>query len=109
MTGELPAPLQTFVTATNAGDSEAFVGAFSQDAFLSDWGREFHGHDGVARWNRSDNIGKQAHFEVQAVKSAEGGAAVTLTVAVSGNGFNGVSDLVFRLDGDRITSLVIAP
>lgn len=26
---------------------------------------EFHGHDGVARCNETDNIGKQSHFEVR--------------------------------------------
>jgi ketosteroid isomerase-like protein len=107
MTDSLQAPLQAFVNATNAGDSEAFLDAFSEDAFLSDWGREFHGREGVASWNRTDNIGKQAHFEVRGQKVTEGGGAVTLTVAVSGNGFNGVSDLKFRLSDDRITSLII--
>jgi ketosteroid isomerase-like protein len=107
MTDSLQAPLAAFIDATNAADTEAFLDAFSDDAFLSDWGREFHGRDGVASWNRTDNIGKQAHFEVRGQQVSEGGAAVTLTLEVSGNGFNGVSDLKFRLADDRITSLII--
>jgi ketosteroid isomerase-like protein len=107
MTHSLPAPLATFINATNSGDTEAFLDAFSEDAFLSDWGREFHGRDGVASWNKTDNIGKQAHFEVQAVDTSEGGAAVTLTLVITGNGYNGTGPLKFRLDGDRITSLII--
>jgi hypothetical protein len=32
----------------------AFIASFTDDAYLVDWGREFHGHDGVARWNETD-------------------------------------------------------
>ena len=107
MTTPVPAPLQAFIDATNRGDSEAFNSVFAEDAVLDDWGRMFHGRDGVASWNRTDNIGKQAHFEVLGVNITDGGAGVTLTVDVSGNGFNGVSDLDFRLADGQITSLII--
>lgn len=40
----LPAAIQNFVEATNRADSDAFVAAFTEDAYLNDWGREFHGH-----------------------------------------------------------------
>jgi hypothetical protein len=53
----LPAAIADFIEATNRGDSDAFVAAFTQDAYLTDWGRDFHGHDGVRAWNRTDNIG----------------------------------------------------
>jgi hypothetical protein len=36
------------IDSTNRGDSEAFIASFTDDAYLVDWGREFHGHDGVA-------------------------------------------------------------
>ena len=49
----LPAAIQNFIEATNRGDSDAFVAAFTQDAYLNDWGREFHGHQGVRAWNRT--------------------------------------------------------
>ena len=42
---------------------EAFAAAFTDDADLNDWGREFHGRDGVRAWDRTDNIGVQAHFD----------------------------------------------
>jgi ketosteroid isomerase-like protein len=53
----LPAAIQDFIDATNRGDSDAFAAAFTEDAYLNDWGREFHGRDGVRAWNRTDNIG----------------------------------------------------
>ncbi len=57
---DLPAPVQAFIDTTNAGDSEAFVAVFTDDAHLEDWGRVFRGHDGARSWNASDNIGKRS-------------------------------------------------
>ena len=106
---DVPAPVQAFVDATNAGDSAAFVAAFTEDAFLSDWGKEFRGHDGIASWDASDNIGRRAHFDVLGVKPGATQQEVVATVMVTGGGFNGTSDLTFTLRGDAISRLVIAP
>lgn len=109
MAGEVPAAIRAFVETTNAGDSDGFVACFTEDAFLSDWGREFRGHDGVAEWNRTDNIGQRARFELLAVRQGDTAQELIATVVVSGNGFNGTSDLTFTVRGDRIARLVIAP
>ncbi|TIV87005.1 MAG: nuclear transport factor 2 family protein [Mesorhizobium sp.] len=101
-----PDPIRRFVEATNAGDSEAFLGTFTDDAFLSDWGRDFHGRDGVARWNRSDNIGVQSNLRI--VRIAQRDGVHHARVAVTGNGFNGEGDMAFTLDGDRMASLGIS-
>ena len=106
---DVPAAIQAFVDATNAGDPTAFVAAFTEDAFLSDSGREFVGHEGVAAWDRTDNIGKRSHFDVLAVKPGIGDHQFVVTVIVSGEGFTGTSDLDFTVRGDRVTRLVIAP
>lgn len=95
------------IDATNAGDTEAFVSAFTEDAYLEDWGRQFHGHDGVRSWDATDNIGKQAHFVVDGVEQR--GSDCVVTVTVSGNGFNGTSPITFTVEGDRISRMVIAP
>ncbi|WP_375387637.1 nuclear transport factor 2 family protein [uncultured Amnibacterium sp.] len=105
----VPAAIRGFIDATNAGDSAAFVAGFTEDAFLSDWGREFVGHDGVAEWDRSDNIGKRSHFDLLAVKPGVGDQQFVATVVVSGEGFTGTSDLEFTVRGDRVARLVIAP
>ena len=44
---DLPAAIRDFIGATNRGDSDAFAAAFTEDAYLNDRSREFHGHDGV--------------------------------------------------------------
>lgn len=103
---DIAAPIQRMIDATNAGDTDAFIACFTDNAFLSDWGREFHGHDGVARWNQSDNIGKQSHF-VPTAERVEGDTHI-VTIVVSGGGYNGTGDIDFVLEGDLIASMIIS-
>ncbi|MER8631387.1 nuclear transport factor 2 family protein [Mesorhizobium opportunistum] len=100
-----PDPIRRFVEATNAGDTEAFLDTFSDDALLSDWGRDFHGREQIARWNQSDNIGVKSNLRIVRMAAAEG--TYRDRIAVTGDGFNGEGDMTFTLDGDRIASLVI--
>lgn len=104
----LPPAIATFVEATNAGDTETFLSAFTEDAYLNDWGREFSGLAGVASWNRTDNIGKQSHFEVVSVDETEPGALYRVVLTVTGNGYNGTGPMEFRLVDGRISRLVIS-
>jgi ketosteroid isomerase-like protein len=104
---QIPTAIQTFVDATNAADSDAFVAAFTDDAYLEDWGRVFHGHDGARSWDASDNIGKQSHFVVDGAEHH--GDDWVVTVTVTGNGFNGTSPIRFTVSGDRISRMVIQP
>lgn len=101
-----PDPIRRFVEATNEGATEAFLDAFADDAFLSDWGRSFQGREQIARWNQSDNIGVKSHLRIVSVTPADG--TYRVRIAVKGKGFNGEGDMTFTLDGDRIRSLVIS-
>jgi hypothetical protein len=104
---DLAAPIERMIDATNRGDHEAFVACFTEDALLSDWGKEFRGREGVASWDRTDNIGRSTHFDVAAARQE--GTRDVVTLKVSGDGFNGMSDFTFELDGDLIRSMTIAP
>lgn len=95
------------IEATNAADHGAFVAAFTEDAYLEDWGRQFRGHEGVASWDRTDNIGKNSHFEARGTRQE--GDTYVVTLDVTGDGFNGTSDIAFEIEGDRIRSMVIKP
>lgn len=106
---DVPAAIRAFIDTTNAGDPAAFVAVFTEDAFLSDWGREYRGHEGVAAWDSTDNIGKRSRFELLGVKPGLGDQQFVATVVVSGDGYNGTSDLEFTVRGDKVARLVIAP
>ncbi|MER6066386.1 nuclear transport factor 2 family protein [Streptomyces sp. NPDC001792] len=105
---ELPDAIRAFIEATNAGDSEAFVAAFTPDAYLNDWGREFHGRGGVNDWNRTDNIGVQAHFDLVSAQRDPADGRYLLTLKVSGNGYNGTGPMAFELRDGLIASLRIS-
>jgi hypothetical protein len=104
----LPPAIREFVDATNRGDSEAFVAAFTDDAYVNDWGREFHGREGVASWNETDNIGRQSHFEVHGIVPGRKPEQYLLTVTVSGNGYNGPGTFTFDLRDGLIARFLIA-
>jgi len=102
---QLPEGVRRALEATNAGDGEAFVAAFTDDGVVDDWGRTFRGREQIARWDAGENTGVHARFEVQAW-SAYGDTA-TLTLAVTGGGFTGTSTFTFETAGDRVRSMRI--
>lgn len=104
---ETPAAIQRMIDATNAADHDAFVAAFTADAVLVDWGKVFDGREGIAGWDESDNIGRNAHFEVAGVEVD--GSDWIVTLEVSGGGFNGTSNFRFTLADDLIARMEIAP
>jgi ketosteroid isomerase-like protein len=102
-----PDAIQAFVDATNRGDSEAFVAAFTADAHLDDWGRSFDGHDGMRSWDGTDNIGVQSHFDLLEVTPGGGDDEYVANIRVSGNGYNGTGPMVFRIRDGLIADLRI--
>lgn len=104
----VPAPIQAFIDATNAADTEVFVDTFTADAYLNDWGREFHGRDGVRSWNTTDNIGVRAHFDIVSVDAEPGSDTYVATLTVSGDGYNGTGPMRFELRDGRIARLTIS-
>jgi hypothetical protein len=101
-----PAILQRFFDTTNAGDTAGFLACFTADAFLDDWGSQYEGQDGVARWNQTDNIGVGSKLTPMGI--APDGYDWRVTVSVTGRGFNGEGTMRFRVADDRITRLVIS-
>lgn len=107
MTVATPSAIQSFIDATNAEDTQAFLAAFTPVATLDDWGRVFSGREGIEAWDSSDNIGKHSRFDVVEVAHGTGDDEFVVTIDVSGDGFNGLGTLTFTLDGGLIDRLVI--
>lgn len=102
-----PEPISAFIRATNAGDSEAFIASFTEDASLDDWGRVASGHEGIRKWDQTDNIGKESRFELIDITEEEEPDTYLAHLKVSGKGFNGVSPFRFTLRDDLIERVVI--
>lgn len=82
-----------------------FWDCFADEGVVDDWGREFIGRARIASWNDGENIGVQSQIAVLAVKAV--GDEVTLTISVTGNGYNGGGSFVVTTRGDRIARLTI--
>lgn len=105
MTHELPDPVVRFVDAINSADTDAFVGAFRDDGFVDDWGRVLSGTDGVRSWAGSDAIGAGAKMTI--LSSETVGNTTRTRFSWSSRVFNGESDGIFVLAGDKIASFTI--
>ncbi|WP_436531406.1 nuclear transport factor 2 family protein [Actinoplanes sp. HUAS TT8] len=97
--------VRRLVDAANRNDIEAFLAGFTADGVVDDWGREFHGAEGIRHWSDREFIGKQVSLRVDAVR--ERGEETAVTATVGGNGFNGPSTFTFRVDGGLVSRMTI--
>lgn len=102
----IPEAVLSFIAATNSADDDAFVAAFTDDAYINDWGREFRGHEGVASWNRTDNIGAGMHFELVST-TYDGDDVFKVTLKAASRRFNGIGSMRIAVRGGLITRLEI--
>ncbi|GAA1881976.1 nuclear transport factor 2 family protein [Asanoa iriomotensis] len=101
-----PAAIAAMIDATNAGDTEAFVASFTDDAYVRDGSREFHGHAGARDWDRTDNIGVGMHFDVLSWSSS-GAEDYVVTIRATSRRFNGTGDMRVTLRDGRIARLEV--
>lgn len=102
---DVPVPVQRLLDAANANDLDAFLGSFTADGAVDDWGRQFRGPDAIRGWSDEEFIGKKVSLEVTDVTTKDDETVVT--AQVGGNGFNGPSHFSFAVKGDRVTRMTI--
>lgn len=102
-----PAPVQRMVDAINDADTDAFVAAFAPDGFVSDWGTVKAGPEGVRAWAGSDAIGAGARMTVLSAETE--GDTTRIRFGWRSSVFNGESDGIFVVAGDRLASFTIPP
>ncbi|MFJ4164741.1 nuclear transport factor 2 family protein [Microbacterium sp. NPDC089698] len=103
----LPDAVQRMVDAINDADTEAFVAAFTPDGFVSDWGTVKAGAEGVRAWAGSDAIGAGARMTV--LSADTDGDTTRVRFGWRSSVFNGESDGIFVVSGDRLASFTIPP
>jgi hypothetical protein len=62
----------------------------------------------VRNWNHTDNIGVRSHFELVSAEPGTVPGSYIVTMAVTGDGFNGTGPMTFELRDGRIASLRIS-
>ena len=101
---KLEPPIKAVIDATNAGDHNAFVAAFTKDGAVNDWGRVLVGRAEIAKWDKEENTGVQSQFRVKGVSRLSG--EILVLVDITGNGYNGSSTFSFRLQGNKVASIL---
>jgi ketosteroid isomerase-like protein len=100
-----PQPVETLLDAANAHDTDAFLACFTEDGVVDDWGREFHGSDGIRKWSDAEFIGVAVTLAPTAIE--QHGDETIVTADVGGEGFNGPSHFSFKLAGERVSRMTI--
>lgn len=99
--------VRALIDAANLGDTDAFLSAFTPHlGVVDDWGRKFHGNHDIRRWSDAEFIGKEVTLKIIHFYSTED-TEVTVIAEVGGNGFNGPSTFMFRVDDDKVAEMRI--
>ena len=63
----LPPVIAEHIAAVNAGDLDALVATFADDAYVNDARREFSGSGAIRRWAEKEMVGDKVQIEVREV------------------------------------------
>ena len=102
---DLPAAVASAIDAANRGDTAAFLGCFTPDGVVDDWGREFRGPEAITGWSDKEFIGVDVTLEVVAVTTE--GDTTTVDARVGGSGFNGPSHFAFAVSDGLVARMTI--
>ncbi len=103
----LPQPIETYVRADNAGDTEAVAGCFAPYATVRDEGHLYEGVPAIKAWNARTR--KKYHHTVTPLEISTSNGNSTLKARLTGK-FPGSPVTVsfhFALVNDQIASLQI--
>jgi hypothetical protein len=102
---ELPSPVDRFVAAINAFDTDGFISFFPEDGVVDDWGRRFVGPAAIREWSDAEFIGREGHLEPKEVTRE--GDTVTVKAHYKNTRLEGDDTFQFITDGDQIQEMRI--
>ena len=107
MSISLPNPIAEYFVAEQAGDAARLARCFVSDGVVHDEGGTFTGSVAIERWNAAARA--KYHHTVAPIRSTVRDGATIVVGRVAGDFPNSPIELdhIFRLDGDRISSLDI--
>lgn len=99
--------VRNLIDAANAGDTAAFLAAFTPHrGLVDDWGRRFHGTDAIRGWSDAEFIGRNVSLNIVHFYALDEGEIVVIA-NVGGDGFNGPSTFSFRFAADTVDEMRI--
>jgi hypothetical protein len=103
----LSKPIAEYFAAEQAGDAAQLARCFVNDGVVHDEGGTFTGSVAIERWNAAARA--KYHHTVTPIRSTVRNGATVVVGRVAGDFSNSPIELdhIFRLDGDRISSLDI--
>lgn len=102
---QIPEPIATFIAAVNGQDEDVFIGAFTQTAFVDDWGTKYDGVAAIKTWSDRELLGAKGTFTPERV--TEEGNTITVVGDWRSSFANGPSLFRFAIEGGKITSMTI--
>jgi hypothetical protein len=108
MTLDLPKPIAAYFAADKA-DGEAVSQCFTENAIVKDEGHTYQGRAAIKQWKTDAAAKYQYTSELLASEQKDGKTVITsrLTGNFPGSPVN--LRFVFKLEGDKISSLEIIP
>jgi hypothetical protein len=104
---DLPGPIAEYFAAEKAHDALALAQCFVDDGVVRDEGGTFTGTNAIRDWSAAARKKYQHTVEPLSVIHRDGATIVAGRVAGDFPGSPVTLDHVFRLDGDKISSLEI--
>ena len=103
----LPQPVASYFAAERRQDPEALGRCFTSDGAVRDEGKRFEGPAAIRRWNAEAR--ERYHHTVEPISAVDRDGQIVVLATVTGNFPNSPLNLehVFRLEGDKISSLEI--
>ena len=102
---KLEPPIQAVIDATNKGDNNAFVAAFTKDGAVNDWGEVHNGRAAISTWDKAENTGAGVKLRVTGVSRLAGEVLVLLEITRDEEKSSGTFS--FRLTGNKVSSMEV--
>ena len=77
---KLPKPVDAYVRAINAGDADALLSSFADDAVVKDVGREIRGITAITEWANREIFAANVTLEVKDAVGRDGQTIVTVKI-----------------------------
>jgi len=107
----LPAVIETFIKATNDHDGDTFISAFTEDALVNDFARNFWGKDQIRDWAEKEIIEPKVTFKAEEMIEHYGDFLIT--ALTDGNYDKSKSpdptylDYFFTVKNDKIVKMIV--